>query len=116
MKMAIIVFMLFHWASDLNPTFALARKLRNSVHHIHYFGIPDIAERIRSEGFDFIPVFSRAFPEGTLAKQYENEAQGKRYGISTLISVEDSAVPPFNTNLIPEDHADPARLTPRALE
>lgn len=27
---------------------------------------------------------------------------------STLISVEDSAVPPFNTNLIPEDHADPA--------
>ena len=157
MKMATIVFMPFHWASDLNPTFALARKLRNRGHHIYYFGIPDIAERIRSQGFDFTPVFSRAFPEGTLAKQYESEAQGKRYGItefrdrfqgtcellregeldraarhlqpdllltssgtpwvgiaacrtgipvisfsSTLISVEDSAVPPFKTNFIPK--------------
>jgi len=82
MKMAIIVFMLFHWASELNPTFALARKLRNRGHHIHYFGIPDVAERIRSQGFDFTPVFSGAFPDGTLAKQYESEAQGKRYGIS----------------------------------
>jgi UDP:flavonoid glycosyltransferase YjiC (YdhE family) len=43
MKMATIVFMPFHWASDLNPTFALARKLRNRGHHIDYFGIPDIA-------------------------------------------------------------------------
>jgi zeaxanthin glucosyltransferase len=156
--MATIVFMPFHWASDLNPTFALARKLRNRGHHVHYLAIPDTAERIRSQGFDFTPVFSRAFPEGTLAQQYESEAQGKRYGIaefrdrfrgtcellregeldgatdnlhpdllltssgmpwvgiaacrtgipvisfsSTLISVEDSAVPPFNTDLIPKD-------------
>jgi zeaxanthin glucosyltransferase len=125
---------------------------------VHYLAIPDTAERIRSQGFDFTPVFSRAFPEGTLAQQYESEAQGKRYGIaefrdrfrgtcellregeldgatchlhpdllltssgmpwvgiaacqtgipvisfsSTLISVEDSAVPPFNTDLIPKD-------------
>ena len=154
--MATIVFMPFHWASDLNPTFALAGKLRNRGHRVHYFGIPDIGERVRSQGFDFTPVFSRAFPEGSVAKQYESEAQGKRYGISefrdrfrgtcellregeldraiqelqpdllitssgtpwvgigayrtgvpvinfssTLISVEDSAVPPFNTDLIP---------------
>ena len=155
--MATIVFMPFHWASDLNPTFALAGKLRNRGHRVHYFGIPDIAERIRSQGFDFAPIFSRAFPEGTLAQQSESEAQGKRYGISefrerfrgtcellregeldrtisavhpdllltssgtpwvgiaahqsglpvinfcsTLISVEDSTVPPFSTNLIPK--------------
>ena len=155
--MATIVFMPFHWESDLNPTFALANKLRNRGHRVHYLGIPDIAERIRSQGFDFTPVFSRAFPEGALAKQYESEAQGKRYGISefrdrfrvtcellregeldratrglqpdlfltssgtpwvgigacktgvpvitfssTLISVEDSAVPPFATGLIPK--------------
>jgi MGT family glycosyltransferase len=160
--MATIVFMPFHWASDLNPTFALAGKLRERGHRVHYFGIPDTAERIRSQGFDFTPVFSRAFPEGTLAKQYESEAQGKRYGISefrdrfrgtcellregelasvtrdlhpdllltssgtpwvgiaasqtgvpvmsfcsTLISVEDSAVPPFSTDLIPK----PTRLS-----
>ena len=54
----------FHWASDLNPTFALARKLRNRDHRVHYLCIPDTAERIRSQGFDFTPVFSRAFPEG----------------------------------------------------
>ena len=156
--MATIVFMPFHWASDLNPTFALAGKLRKRGHRLHYFGIPDIAERVRSQGFDFTPVFSRAFPEGTLAKQYESESQGKRYGVSEfrdrfrgtcellregeldraihqlhpdllltssgtpwigiaahgtgipvinfssiLISVEDSSVPPFGTNLIPKN-------------
>ena len=147
----------FHWASDLNPTFALARKLLNRGHHVHYLCIPDTETRIRSQGFDFTSIFSRAFPEGTLAKQSESEAQGKRYGLaefrdrlqgtcellrkgeldratrhlqpdllltssgtpwvgiaacrtgipvisfsSILISVEDSAVPPFKTNLIPK--------------
>jgi zeaxanthin glucosyltransferase len=151
-----IIFMPFHWASDMNPSFALARKLRDCGHRVHYLGIPDTAERIRFQGFDFTPVFSRAFPEGTIAKQYESEAQGKRYGVtefmdrfrgtcehlregeidqathhlhpdlflissgtpwvgiaacktgipvicfsSTLISVEDSAVPPFKSDLIP---------------
>jgi len=155
--MATIVFMPFHWASDLNPTFALARKLRNRGHHVHYLCIPDTEPRIRSQGFDFTPIFSRAFPEGTLAKQYESEAQGKRYGLaefrdrfqgtcellregeldrairhlhpdllltssgtpwvgiaayktgvpvisfcSTLISIEDSVIPPFSTELIPK--------------
>ena len=154
--MATVVFMPFHWASDLNPTFALARKLCERGHRVHYLAIPDTAERIRSQGFDFTPIFSRAFPEGSIAKQYESEAQGKRYGIaefmerfhgtceslregeldraanqvqpdvlltssgtpwvgiaayrtgipvicfsSTLISVEDPAIPPFATNLIP---------------
>ena len=155
--MATIVFMPFHWASDLNPTFALARKLRNRGHRVHYLCIPDTEPRIRSQGFDFTPIFSRAFPEGTLAKQSESEVQGKSYGIaefrdrfrgtcellcegevdratrqlcpdllltssgtpwvgiaacqtgipvisfsSILISVEDSAVPPFRTDLIPK--------------
>ena len=155
--MATIVFMPFHFASDLNPTFALASKLRNRGHQVHYLCIPDTEPRIRAQGFDFTPIFSRAFPENTLAKQSESEAQGKRYGLaefrdrfqatcellregeldratrhlqpdllltssgtpwigiaacqtgipviafsSTLISVEDSAVPPFKTDLIPE--------------
>src|SRR5205085_5962554 len=147
----------FHWASDLNPTFALARKLRNRGHRVHYLCIPDTEPRIRSQGFDFTSIFSRAFPPGTLAKQSESEAQGKSYGLaefrdrfqgtcellregeldhaarqlcpdllltssgtpwigiaacqtgipvmafsSILISVEDSAVPPFRTDLIPK--------------
>jgi hypothetical protein len=82
MKMAFFLFMMFHWASDLNPTFVLARKLRNRGHNIHYFGI-----RVRIAAYKIgVPItFS-----------------------GTLISVKDSAVPPFNTNLITEDHADPA--------
>ena len=80
--MATIVFMPFHWASDLNPTFALARKLRNRGHRVHYLCIADTEPRIRSQGFDFTPIFSRAFPKGTLANQSESEAQGKRYGLA----------------------------------
>src|SRR5207237_9329656 len=154
--MATIVLMPFHWASDLNPTFALARKLRSRGHSLHYLGMPDTEARIRSQGFEFTPVFRRVFPEGALAKHYERDARGKRYDVaefrdrfrgtcellregeieratrglrpdllltssgtpwvgiaacrtgipvisfsSTLISVEDSTVPPLITGLIP---------------
>jgi hypothetical protein len=68
--MATIVFMPFYWASDLNPTFALAGKLRNRGHSVHYLCIPDTAERIRSQGFDFTPVFSRAFPKAREQASY----------------------------------------------
>jgi MGT family glycosyltransferase len=80
--MATIVFLPFHWASDLNATFALARKLHNRGHRVHYLCIPDTKHRIRSQGFEFTPVFSRIFPEGALAKQFESETQGKRYGVA----------------------------------
>src|ERR1043165_2306912 len=116
--MATIVFMPFHWASDLNPTFALAGKLRDRGHRVHYFGIPDTAERIHSQGFDFTPVFSRAINQ--LHPDLVLTSSGTpwvgiaacRTGVpvisfcSTLISVEDSAVPPFSTDLIPK----PTRL------
>lgn len=36
--MAMIVLMPFHWASDMNPSFALARKLRDRGHRVHYLG------------------------------------------------------------------------------
>ena len=54
--MATIVFMPFHWASDLNPTFALARKLRDHGHRVHFLCIPDTEARIRAQGFEFTPV------------------------------------------------------------
>ena len=78
--MANIVLMPFHWASDMNATFALARKLQNRGHHVHYLCIPDTEERIRAQGFDFIPIFSRVFPSGALAEQHSSEAKGKSYG------------------------------------
>lgn len=80
--MATIVFLPFHWASDLNATFALARKLHHRGHRVHYLCIPDTEQRIRSQGFEFTPIFSRVFPEGALRQQFESETQGRRYGIA----------------------------------
>src|SRR5947209_5184798 len=84
-KMATIVFMPFHWASDLNPTFALAKKLRDRGHRVHYLCIPDTEARIRAQGFEFTSVFGSVFPEGALARQYESDSQGKRYGVAEFM-------------------------------
>src|SRR5579864_54356 len=78
--MSTIVFMPFHWAAEMNATFALARKLQNRGHHIHYLCIPDTEERIRAQGFNWLPVFSEVFPKGELAKQQAAETAGKLYG------------------------------------
>lgn len=78
--MATIVFMPYHWASDMNVTFALARKLSRRSHDIHYLTIPDTRDRIRAQGFNWIPAFSQVFPEGDLQKQTAAETQGKAYG------------------------------------
>ena len=154
--MANIVFMPFHWAADMNATFALARKLQRRGHRVYYATIPDTEERIRAQGFEWTSAFSEVFPKGELARQDAAEAQGQAYGVeqlrnrvrgmcdllrkgeisratrkikpdllavssgmpwlgiaapssgvpvlqfsSTLISVEDSFVPPFRTNLMP---------------
>lgn len=156
--MATIVFMPFHWAADMNASFALARKLKNRGHRIFYLTIPDTEDRIRAQGFDWLPVFSQVFPKGELEKQSTSEVRGKAYGAeefkarlrgmcellrnneisratsairpdlflvssgmpwvgigacktgvpviqfsSNLISVEDRSVPPFRTNLVPDD-------------
>lgn len=78
--MANIVFMPFHWAADMNVTFALARKLRKRGHGIYYLTIPDTRDRILAQGFDWIPAFAQVFPEGELERQSAAESQGKTYG------------------------------------
>jgi zeaxanthin glucosyltransferase len=78
--MATIILMPFHWAADMNASFALARKLQNRGHRIVYLTIPDTEERIRDQGFDWLPVFDRVFPKGELEKQSASEMQGKAYG------------------------------------
>ena len=148
----------FHWAADMNATFALARKLQRRGHRVYYATIPDTEERIRAQGFEWVPAFSEVFPKGELARQDAAEAKGQAYGVeqlrnrvrgmcdllckgeinratreikpdllavssgmpwlgiaapssglpviqfsSTLISVEDSSVPPFHTSLIPNN-------------
>src|SRR5436309_2361526 len=78
--MANIVIMPLYWQANINVTFALAKKLRSNGHRVYYACIPETEERIRSQGFDFVPVFSSVFPPGTLATQFANEANGKYLG------------------------------------
>ena len=156
--MATIVVMPFHWAADMNASFALARKLHGRGHRIFFLTIPDTEGSVRAHGFDWLPAFNQVFPKGELEKQSASEIQGKAYGAvefkarlrgmcellrndeisratrainpdlllvssgmpwvgiaacktgvpvvqfsSTLISVEDWSVPPFRTNLVPDD-------------
>jgi zeaxanthin glucosyltransferase len=157
MNLATIVLMPFHWAANLNSVFALSRSLQERGHRLYYLCVEDSEDRIRSQGFEFVPIFSRVLPKGTMPEQYANEARGKYLGAagfkarvqgmcdllregeldkrvseigpdlfliasatpwvgiaakrtgvpvinfsSSLISVWDPAVPPFETGLIPD--------------
>lgn len=79
-NMATIVLMPFHWAADMNAAFALARKLQSRGHRIFFLTIPDTEDRIRAQGFDWLPAFNQIFPKGELEKQSASEVQGKAYG------------------------------------
>ena len=80
MTMSTIVIVPLYWQANMNVTFALARKLRSLGHRVLYAGIPDTEERIRSQGFDFVPIFSAIFPRGALPAQAADEAKGKFLG------------------------------------
>ena len=82
--MSTVIFMPFHWASDINSTFALARKLRNRGHRVIYLCIPDVEQRIRAQGLDFIPIFDRVFPQGSIAEYDARQARGEDTGTRTF--------------------------------
>src|SRR5437899_4050471 len=78
--MATIVIAPLYWHGNMNVTFALAKNLQSRGHRVYYACIPDMEERVRSQGFDFVAVFSSVFPSGALAEQFANEAKGKYLG------------------------------------
>jgi len=80
--MSTIVLMPFHWAASINATFALARRLHRRGHRVIYLGISDSEERVRSQGFEFLPIFEQAFPQGALEEQYAGEANGQALGLA----------------------------------
>lgn len=82
--MATIVLLPYYWAANTNATFALARRLRLRGHRVIYLGIPDSEERIRSQGFDFLPIFERVFPRGAFDEQSANEASGRSAGLAVF--------------------------------
>jgi MGT family glycosyltransferase len=66
----------------MNATFALSRKLLARGHRVVYACIPDVETRIRAQGFEYVPIFERVFPRGSLDQQYDSEAKGKSYGLN----------------------------------
>jgi MGT family glycosyltransferase len=52
----------------LNPTTALARKMRARGHQVVFFGIPEIEPVIRAAGLDFFPCCQEHYPPGELAR------------------------------------------------
>lgn len=63
--MARIAFVLDYEEGHLLPTFKLARQLRERGHSISYLGLEDSGPLIRQQGFEFIPILSQVFPEGS---------------------------------------------------
>lgn len=70
--MATINFVFYPEAGHLNPTFKLAKTLRARGHLVHYLGLRDFEERVRSQGMNFIPMFEALYPKGFLRQAAES--------------------------------------------
>jgi zeaxanthin glucosyltransferase len=62
--MASIVFCVFPMAGTMNPSLKFARTLKARGHNVHYIGIPDCENYLKTTDLTLIPVFSRWFPKG----------------------------------------------------
>ncbi|MFY0523551.1 glycosyltransferase [Archangium gephyra] len=62
--MARIAFLPLAESGHINATFKLARQLRAHGHEVRYLALPDVESHIRSQGWDFIPLFEHLFPKG----------------------------------------------------
>ncbi len=67
--MARIVFALDHEEGHCFPTFKLARQLEQRGHTVTYLGLPDTGALVRRQGFSFVPILERFFPEGTVEQR-----------------------------------------------
>ena len=75
--MATILLFPYHWAADLNSSFALARKLEQRGHKTRFLCVPDAEALVRAQGFSFEPILSSVFPPGSVTRQEEQEASGR---------------------------------------
>jgi zeaxanthin glucosyltransferase len=63
--MATIAILIDFYEGHIFPTFRLARALRAGGHRVCYLGIADTAESVRTQGFEFIEIFSDTMPAGS---------------------------------------------------
>jgi MGT family glycosyltransferase len=73
--MAIIAFVLDHEEGHIIPTLKLARQLAARGHKVRYLGLPDSADFVRRQGFDFVPILEKSFPPGFIRELREEAAR-----------------------------------------
>ena len=66
--MATIAFFVDFDIGHIFPTFGLASDLVAHKHRVVYFGIPDVEQTVRENGFEFYPVFADIYPLGYIKK------------------------------------------------
>jgi UDP:flavonoid glycosyltransferase YjiC (YdhE family) len=73
--MATMVFVFYPEMGHLNPTLKFARILQARGHAVHYFGLCDFEERVRSQGMSFIPMFESLCPKGFVRQAAESRVE-----------------------------------------
>jgi zeaxanthin glucosyltransferase len=66
----------------LNPFLALAREMQNRGHRVTVFHMPDVAESVRAEQVDFVPIGATDHPLGSLPQSLAE--LGKLSGLPAL--------------------------------
>jgi UDP:flavonoid glycosyltransferase YjiC (YdhE family) len=61
--MATIVFIMLPETGHLNPTFKITKKLKAMGHQVFYSGPKYIEQQVIGQGFAFVPMFEKCFPE-----------------------------------------------------
>ncbi|MCU0289944.1 MAG: hypothetical protein MUF15_26580, partial [Acidobacteria bacterium] len=80
--MATIAFWVDFQIGHIFPTFGLASDLIAHNHRVVYFGIPDVEQTIRENGFEFYPVFADIYPLGYM-KNFSKKLSGQLENFSS---------------------------------
>ncbi|HYG09089.1 MAG TPA: glycosyltransferase [Pyrinomonadaceae bacterium] len=62
--MSNIVFIPFPETGHLNPTFKIARSLKERGHNVYYLGLLDFEDYVRRQDFEYLPLFESLCPKG----------------------------------------------------
>src|SRR5262245_44911440 len=73
--MATIIIVMLPEPGHLNPTYKLAKELKQRGRRVCYLSAPDYEAEIRSHGLEFIPFFTDAPPEAPFTANLPDGAE-----------------------------------------
>lgn len=73
--MATVVFFVYVEKADVNANLKLAKQLRRQGHRVCYVGLEDLESYVQVNGFEYIAVYKRYFPKGSLEEAQQSESQ-----------------------------------------